>query len=140
KNRKVNSYEVSDWWRWLKGSDWRMVSISDADYPALLDSLSDAPGVLYAQGNLALLHEPQIAIVGSRKTSPDGAMHAQRLEQELSQLGFVITSGLAIGIDACAHQGALVSGRTIAVLPCGPDRIYPSRHRKLAADILAAGG
>jgi len=87
-----------------------------------------------------LLNQPQIAIVGSRNPSPQGVQTAQQFATTLAQYGFVITSGLALGIDAAAHQGALAaSGRTIAVAGTGLDRVYPARHKQLATDILQHG-
>lgn len=132
--------ELNHWWQWFNQSDWRIISLNDKEYPTLLKCLPDAPGLLYAKGNLELLNSPQLAMVGARSASPEGLMHAERLAKELSTYGFTITSGLALGIDAKAHQGALTQGCTIAVLPCGPNTIYPSRHHYLAEQIINNGG
>ena len=132
--------ELNQWWQWLRQSDWKIISLNDAEYPTLLKCLPDAPGLLYARGNLSLLNSPQLAMVGARNASPEGLMHAERFAKELSAYGFTITSGLALGIDAKAHQGALAQGATIAVLPCGPNFIYPNRHQYLAEQIIQSGG
>ena len=89
--------------------------------------------LLYAQGNISLLTTPQIALVGSRRCTPYGQEKAYQFAQSLSEAGFTITSGLAMGVDGLAHQGTLdKQGQTIAVLGSGLDNIYPKRHMKLA--------
>lgn len=118
---------------------WRPCSILDAEYPSLLATLDDAPGVLYINGNTTLLHQPQIAIVGARGASPEGLDNARAFARALAQAGLVVTSGLALGIDGAAHWGALERGTTIAVLGNGPGDIYPRRHRRLAEDIARNG-
>jgi DNA processing protein len=95
--------------------------------------------VLYLRGDAALLAEPQIAMVGSRNPTPGGIDTAREFASYLAGLGLVITSGMAIGIDGAAHTGALESGRTIAVLGTGPDRVYPAAHRDLARRIAERG-
>ncbi len=119
-----------------------LICSEDERYPALLKNTHQAPPLLYAQGNLANLSLPQIAIIGSRNPSPTGRENAFRFARELASTGFAITSGLAIGVDGAAHQGALadVNGKTIAVLGSGIDKIYPRRHQALAAQILDSGG
>ena len=92
------------------------------------------------QGNISLLATPQIALVGSRRCTPYGQEKAYQFAQALSKAGFTITSGLAMGVDGLAHQGALdKQGQTIAVLGSGLDNIYPKRHTKLAQQIIANG-
>lgn len=112
-----------------------------ADYPQLLAQVASAPALLYVRGALAALELPQLAIVGSRNPSAGGRSTAHEFARYLAGGGFAITSGLALGVDACAHRGALdAGGVTIAVLGTGIDRVYPARHRDLAAEILAKGG
>ncbi|MCV6614361.1 MAG: DNA-processing protein DprA [Cellvibrionaceae bacterium] len=110
-------------------------------YPKLLLQISDPPPLLYLQGASDCLNLPQIAIVGSRHASAGGLDNAQGFAKVLADAGFVIGSGLALGIDAAAHCGALaVEGKTLAVLGTGIDKLYPARHKQLAADIVASGG
>ncbi len=128
-------------WQWLQASlDHHLLPCNHCLYPELLRELKDAPPLLYAIGRLELLTRPQIAIVGSRNCSPGGARTARDFAHFLAQSGFTITSGMALGIDSQAHQGALqANGDTIAVIGTGIDRIYPSRNRKLAHDIADQG-
>ncbi|MFA6036542.1 MAG: DNA-processing protein DprA [Legionellales bacterium] len=126
---------------WLEGASNRhILTLLDPEYPRQLQEIAAKPSVLYAQGCLGLLNTPQIAIVGSRNPSASGLMNTQVLTTQLSQCGYTITSGLALGIDAKAHQAALnVCGATIAVLGTGLNQIYPRRHEKLAAQISEQG-
>ena len=117
-----------------------LVCYRDQAYPGLLRQISGFPALLYASGNLPLLHEPQVAIVGSRNCTPGGAQTAFDFAAQLSSGGLLITSGMALGIDAAAHRGALhATGRTVAVTGTGLDLIYPGRNRKLAGEILQQG-
>ncbi|MBA1275681.1 DNA-processing protein DprA [Stutzerimonas azotifigens] len=126
---------------WLEASHHRLLMWDDPDYPALLAELSDAPPLLFVEGDSALLELPQLAMVGSRRASLGGLDNARAFARSLAGAGFVITSGLALGIDGAAHQGALdAGGRTVAVLGTGLCRLYPHRHKTLAADIVAGGG
>ncbi len=115
--------------------------LRDADaYPARLRSLPDAPLALFYQGDPELLQAAQLAIVGSRNPTPAGARHARLFARTLAQKGLVITSGLALGIDAAAHLGALeAQGLTIAVTGCGLDSVYPKSHGALARQIAQDG-
>lgn len=108
-------------------------------YPPLLGQIPDPPIILYVRGDPAALTDPQLAIVGSRNPSPQGAETARDLARHLAGCGLTITSGLALGVDGAAHQGALEAGRTIAVLGTGLDRVYPASHRELARRIAAGG-
>jgi DNA processing protein len=108
-------------------------------YPKRLRELAAPPPLLFVRGETALLNEPQIAIVGSRNPTAGGTETARDFAAYLAGLGLVITSGLALGIDAAAHEGALGAGRTIAVLGTGPDRVYPAAHRELARRIASGG-
>lgn len=110
-------------------------------YPALLAELGNAPPLLYVAGDASLLERPQLAMVGSRRASAAGLDTARAFARSLAGGGFVITSGLALGIDGAAHQGALeVKGATVAVLGTGLEHVYPNRHRGLAARIVDKGG
>jgi DNA processing protein len=124
---------------WLSGPDNHLVTRHDPDYPALLADIADAPPVLFVTGDPAALTRPQLAIVGSRNPTSGGLRTAQEFASFLAASGLTITSGLAIGIDAAAHQGALEHGLSIAVCGTGPDRIYPAGNRALAHRIAATG-
>ncbi|MDJ0832788.1 MAG: DNA-processing protein DprA, partial [Gammaproteobacteria bacterium] len=117
-----------------------ILTLDDDDYPPLLAQTRDAPPILYTLGDHKLLSSPQIAIVGSRNCTPGGASNAEAFAAYLADAGLTITSGMALGIDKHAHQGALkAGGNTIAVIGTGIDRIYPSRNRQLAYDIAEQG-
>ena len=117
-----------------------IVCLEDARYPAGLRFTHDPPPVLYVRGTLERDDVEAIAVVGSRAASAYGLAAAHRLARELAGRRITVVSGLAIGIDAAAHRGALAErGRTIAVLGSGIDRIYPLRHRRLAEDVAAKG-
>ena len=118
-----------------------IVAFNAPAYPQLLKQIYDPPLVIFVQGNKALLNQNQLAIVGSRSSSINGRENAFEIAQQLAQAGLVITSGLALGIDAAAHQGALTgSASTIAVVATGLDKVYPARHRNLAAKIIEKNG
>ena len=126
--------------QWLEASDCSVVTWLDPRYPPLLREISAAPPLLFVRGDVDALSLPQLSIVGSRNSTPTGSETAHRFAAHLAQTGFCITSGLALGIDAAAHRGALaVGGRTIAVLATGPDIVYPREHATLADDIAANG-
>lgn len=124
----------------LAESGWQMITNQHPHWPALLQSVPDAPALLFVRGDTECLSLPQLAMVGARHASPEGCRHAHEFAAELARQGFVITSGLALGIDGAAHRGAVSGGRTLAVLAHGPDKIYPARHRSMADDIVDAGG
>lgn len=126
---------------WLESEDQQLIFWDSPYYPALLKEISDFPPILYAKGNISLLEKPQLAIVGSRHASKPGLDTAYQFAKKLAEGGFVITSGLALGIDGAAHSGALASrGETIAVLGCGLQHMYPKSHHKLAQDIIENNG
>ncbi|MBT8767354.1 DNA-processing protein DprA [Metapseudomonas boanensis] len=126
---------------WLKVRGHHLLCWGDPAYPALLAELVNAPPLLFVAGDPALLEQPQLAMVGSRRASAAGLDTARSFAKSLAGGGFVVTSGLALGIDGAAHQGALdVEGRTVAVLGTGLERVYPHRHKGLAARIVAEGG
>ncbi|WP_018864624.1 MULTISPECIES: DNA-processing protein DprA [Thioalkalivibrio] len=127
---------------WLEQDErHHLLCRDDPDYPPLLAELPDPPPVLYLNGDPALLHRPQIAIIGARECTPQGERLAGEFARELACAGVVVTSGLARGIDGAAHEGALAAagGRTIAVVATGPDRIYPAQHRRLTHRIADHG-
>lgn len=125
---------------WTAGVNQRIVTLADAAYPQALLDTADPPTVLYVRGRLELLNRPALAIVGSRNPTPQGVLNAEQFAAALSAAGFVIVSGLAIGIDAAAHRGALqVGGETVAFIGTGIDRIYPARNRDLAHQIGERG-
>jgi len=125
---------------WADRPGHRVLSLADSLYPAALLHISDPPTLLYVIGRADLLNAPQIAIVGSRRASPQGLLDARRFAASLSQSGLCITSGLALGIDTAAHEGALEgAGSTIAVTGTGADRVYPASNRALAHRIREAG-
>jgi DNA processing protein len=125
---------------WLAGADNHFLAIDDPDYPALLRGIADPPLGLFVHGDPAVLSLPQLAMVGSRNPSSGGARTAREFAAHLAQAGLAITSGLAVGIDAAAHQGALAGGGiTLAVTATGLDRVYPARHRELAHQIAERG-
>ncbi|MGH7864108.1 MAG: DNA-processing protein DprA [Candidatus Binataceae bacterium] len=119
----------------------RLVRLTDPDYPPNLKHIADPPTFLYVRGDGALAEPKCIAIVGARAASDAGRRMAQRLALELAAKGVVVVSGLARGIDAEAHQGALdAGGMTFAILGSGIDVIYPPEHRPLAEKIVQSGG
>lgn len=119
----------------------RIVIWDDADYPPLLKNLPDAPPVLYLKGELNTAdREWTVAIVGTRRASAYGRQVTETLATDLARNGITIVSGLARGIDAYAHEAALkAGGRTLGVLACGIDQVYPPEHTKLAARMLEHG-
>ena len=126
---------------WLEGPDRHLLCLGEEPYPALLAEIADPPPLLFVEGRLAALARPQLALVGSRQASPQGLDNARRFAHSLAAAGFCVTSGLALGIDGAAHQGALdAGGATVAVLGTGLEQLYPRRHLGLARNILAAGG
>ncbi len=128
--------------RWLaRGGARRLVTWGEAAYPPLLAQIPDPPLVLFVEGAVEALARPQLAIVGSRNPTALGRETATSFAADLARAGLVITSGLALGIDAAAHRGALQTGAaTVAVVGRGLDAVYPREHAGLAAQILARGG
>ncbi|MET0497317.1 MAG: DNA-processing protein DprA [Steroidobacteraceae bacterium] len=126
--------------RWLERDRHHLVTWQSPLYPPLLAQLRDAPIALYARGDPQLLTLPQLAIVGSRNPTPAGRENARSFATHLGECGLTITSGLAIGIDAASHEGALATaGRTIAVCGTGLDIIYPKTNIALAESIADRG-
>jgi DNA processing protein len=137
---------VAERW-WLADPRHHLIPFNAADFPAPLLRLERCPIALYVDGRPDTLAEPQVAIVGSRNPTPQGSENAFQFAKSLAEYGVTITSGLAEGIDAAAHRGALAAqgttllaqGTTLAVLGCGVDRVYPSMHRDLARQVAGAG-
>ena len=142
---KVTSYE--------KAVDWqgeealaekyhvRLVTAIDPEYPVRLKDLASYPLVLYVRGSVEALSVPGVAMVGTRRATPYGLDIAQRFAYGLASAGLSVISGLALGIDAASHRGALDAlGVTVGVIGSGLDRFYPERNRELAREIVAKGG
>lgn len=142
----ISAIKNPDWLQIDQDLSWQqqenncIITFNDPEYPSQLKEISDPPPVLFVRGNAELLPLPQIAIVGSRNPSALGLETAYNFAKSLSQYGFVITSGLALGIDAASHHGALsAKGYTIAVAGTGLDRVYPARNKELAKKIVDSG-
>ncbi|MFO7973622.1 MAG: DNA-processing protein DprA [Candidatus Hydrogenedentota bacterium] len=117
-----------------------LITMENARYPLRLAEIYDPPLLLFARGSLPADQEPYVAVVGTRRASPYGIRMAGKLARELAARGITVVSGMAMGIDAAAHRGALEGGgRTIAVLGCGVDIVYPSQNADLMEDIIARG-
>lgn len=117
-----------------------LLTLADAAYPQNLLTSDDPPLLLYAKGNTALLNRPMLAVVGSRNATAQGLRDAEAFARALGEAGLSIVSGLALGIDAAAHRGALVTvAGTVAVIGTGADRLYPARNEALARDIAEKG-
>lgn len=125
---------------WLQQPGNGLLTLADKDYPPALLEIADPPPLLYVKGDAARLRQPCMAIVGSRNATPQGLATAESFAQALSESGWCVASGMALGIDGAAHRGAL-KGRagTIAVVGTGLDVVYPARHRDLAHEIVDQG-
>ena len=138
--RHPNEEAVAHDLEWHSKPGNRIMCSQDPDYPVLLRQIPAPPPLLYVHGDTSILGEPQLAMVGSRNPSASGQRTATEFAQHLSAAGLIITSGLALGIDAASHQGALDTGSpTIAVMGTGLDRVYPARNRDLARQIAEQG-
>ncbi|WP_099757605.1 DNA-processing protein DprA [Pseudomonas sp. 29] len=126
--------------RWLERPEHHLLMWDQPDYPALLAQIPDPPPLLFVAGDPQILEKPQLAMVGSRRASRPGMDTAVAFSRSLAGAGFVITSGLALGIDAAAHQAALdIGGLTVGVLGTGLENFYPQRNRRLADAMIASG-
>lgn len=133
--RKLSETKVS-----YEEGEIRVLTLFDADYPELLKQTSQPPWVLYAKGDLTKLKRSMLAMVGTRMPTVYGKKVAEDIAMKMSQAGFCVVSGLATGIDGCAHRGALKGrGGTIAVLGCGIDIPYPREHAPLYKEIQTNG-
>lgn len=125
---------------WLGAPAHHLLTWTDPDYPPLLREIADAPVALYVRGDRNTLTNTQLAIVGSRNATLVGQQNAAAFARALAGAGFTVTSGLALGVDAAAHRGALAAGgRTVAVAGHGLDRTYPPRNRELAEAVAGSG-
>ena len=129
---------------WATAAGNRLLAWDDPDYPRAFLELTDPPIVLFCKGNASLLNAPSLAMVGSRNASPAGLRTAEAFAESFAASGLNVVSGLALGIDAAAHRGALLGGdnsvaSTIAIVGTGIDRVYPPRNRDLAHQIAQRG-
>ena len=125
---------------WAEQPRQAIVTLGDADYPPTLLETADPPTLLYVRGNVSLLGQRGLAIVGSRNATPQGRQTAESFARTLAGKGYCIISGLALGIDAAAHRGALAAkGPTLAVIGTGADRLYPAGNLELAQAIVEQG-
>lgn len=125
---------------WSETPGHQLLTLADANYPQALLQIADPPTLLYVRGRLNPLNKPALAIVGSRNPTPQGIKNAEAFAAALSEAGLTIASGLALGIDAAAHRGALrASGNTVAFIGTGIDRLYPARNQQLALAIATKG-
>lgn len=145
--KQIAAFEQPDWTfideiiHKSKQCDSEIIVFDDPDYPQLLKQIYDPPLVLFLKGNKKLLNKNHLAIVGSRSASINGREVAFEIAQQLVKAGLIVTSGLALGIDACAHKGALTANEsTVAVVATGLDRVYPTKHINLAKQIIANQG
>lgn len=140
--KSPNQTQLDSCFNWLHSNPQHFIlSLDDPAYPLSLAEITRPPPILFGIGEPSLLSDTQLAIVGSRNPSVSGKETAKSLAKKLSEQGWLITSGLAVGIDGCAHRGALDAGKpTVAVLGTGIDMVYPRRHTGLAAQIIEQGG
>ena len=128
---------------WCKHPGNQVLTFADANYPSALLTIADPPPVLYVKGRAELLNRKSIAMVGSRNATLQGIQNARRFAHVLSTAGLTVVSGLALGIDGAAHEGALseiaTEGSTVAVTGTGLDLVYPAKHRELAHQIAVHG-
>jgi DNA processing protein len=139
---RSRSYQAiaSEIYDWGSREGCRFLVRGSPEYPSILEEIYDPPLVLYARGQAAALDQPGIAIVGTRRPTIYGLQMAQGLASDLGSRGMTVVSGLARGIDSAAHRGCLKgNGKTIAVLGCGIDIVYPREHRQLTQQILETG-
>ncbi|WP_417657326.1 DNA-processing protein DprA [Pseudidiomarina aestuarii] len=125
--------------RWLAHEDHHLLHWWQPNYPESLRNIPDPPLVLYLHGDCELLEQPQVAVIGSRMASEAGLQAATLFAADLTRNGILVSSGLAGGIDGAAHKSALEYGNTLAVLGCGPDIVYPPKHRQLQQRIAQQG-
>ncbi len=125
---------------WADTPGHHILALDDNAYPPALLEIPDPPNILYVRGNPDLLKARGLAMVGSRNATPQGIQTAESFAKTLAAHGLCIVSGLALGIDAAAHRGALASeGKTVAVIGTGADRLYPARNKELALRIAEHG-
>jgi len=147
KKKSIDYLLAPDWQQiekdcvWLEENQVIVLTLADEAYPTLLKEIADPPPLLFLMGDKNLLWSEQIAMVGSRSPTPMGLQTAEDFAKNLAEVGWTMTSGLALGIDTACHKGALAApnGRTIAVVGTGIDRVYPARNRDLAHQIVQTG-
>ena len=138
--KNENNEFIENQLKLLEKYNVRLISITEDEYPDLLKFIYNPPILLYIKGNILPRDHRAFAIVGTRKPTNYGKMMVQKIGAEVAKAGFTIVSGLAYGIDSCAHKAALdAGGRTIAVCGTGLDIIYPATHRNLAEHIIRSG-
>lgn len=125
----------------LESFEIKVLHFDDSKYPALVREIFDPPFMLFYRGNIQAVEEPCISIVGTRKPSMKSAQAAFDFAKSAGENGCTVVSGIAFGIDACAHKGAVAgNGKSVAVLPCGADAVFPVANRRLAVALLEKGG
>jgi len=147
RKKSIDYLRAPDWQQvekdceWLEANQATVLTLTDDAYPTLLKEIADPPPLLFVMGDKSLLLSEQLAMVGSRTPTPMGLKTAEDFAKNLAEVGWTLTSGLALGIDTACHQGALEAqnGRTIAVVGTGIDRVYPARNRDLAHQITQKG-
>lgn len=138
--QSVNKTSIASDLDWLAQDSHHLISFDDTRYPPLLKHISDPPPLLYLRGDPDYLTQPQLAMVGSRNPTASGRRTATEFARHLADAGITITSGLALGIDAACHEGAIQGlAGTIALVAHGLDRVYPASHYQLAEQITAHG-
>jgi len=138
---KRNAINPNQEWEELKKFNIQVTTIKDKEYPSLLKEIYSPPALIYIKGNLPENPDLSLAVVGTRKTTAYGRQITPAIVKDLAKAGVIIVSGLALGIDALAHQSCLeANGQTIAVLGCGLDQIYPLTNRGLANSIIEKNG
>lgn len=143
-NKGIADDAVAPAMAWLEDGNNHIVTLADSDYPQALLNIPDPPLLLYVKGRLDLLNRPALAVVGSRSATPQGISNAEAFAKSLSDAGLCIISGLAHGIDAAAHRGALRGqgnnpGSSIAIVGTGLDKVYPAANRDLAHALAQQG-
>ncbi len=146
KNALKQYLQAPDWQavenalQWSEAPENHILHLNHPDYPELLRQIYSSPPLIFVKGQIEILNDIQLAMVGSRNPSADGAESAWQFARHLAAQGMVITSGMALGIDAQSHLGALAAqGKSVAVAGTGLDRIYPARHKDLAFKLIEQG-
>jgi len=138
--KKALEISLEDDYRLIQKHNVKLIKYTDPSYPDSLKNISDPPFLIYLRGELKKEDEKAVALVGTRRATAYGKIAAKKLARELARAGLTIVSGMARGIDTCAHEGALEEGgRTIAVLGCGVDIVYPPENNSLMKEIIGHG-
>jgi len=137
--KNLNWHTIEHELKWSHIPNHHILTITQDSYPKRLKEIKDPPLLLYAKGDISCLNEPGLAMVGSRNPTLIGSKTAFDFAQYLAASGLIITSGLAIGIDESSHKGALLTGKTLAILGSGLEHIYPKRNHQLAEQIVDNG-